>query len=232
MKRLIKEHFDGLIDLFYPNLCVGCELESVSPHELFCISCEHKTSITNLHRLAQNECMRRVPSINLFRATSMYRFYPGGIIQTMIHQIKYANRPQVATRIGQKYGRMLVQEDWVHDVELIVPVPLHWKRLRRRGFNQSQRFAAGLAESLAVSISTDQLIRIKETSTQTQKGRYERLQNMMGAFQCVDVEHFTNKHVLLVDDVLTTGATLEACLTKISACSPAKLSFATIAIAE
>ena len=222
----------GLWDLFYPNLCVGCHRESVATSELFCVACEHLTTITSLHQIAQNECLRRVPSVSVYRASAMYRFYPGGIIQKVIHEIKYARQPRIAYRMGQKYGDVLSAESWTQEIDVIIPVPLHRKRLRKRGFNQSQFFAEGLADRLKKQVRNDNLQRIKATKTQTRMGRFARLENMRHAFALADPVALTDQHILLVDDVLTTGATIEACLSKLSECAPSKLSFVTMAVAE
>ena len=138
----------------------------------------------------------------------------------------------LAQRIGRQYANILKGEEWCQSVDFLVPVPLHVTRLHQRGFNQSLSFAMGLAGMLDKPIAKDKLIRKVATNTQTAKGRYERLQNMLNAFECVDTGDFHGKHILLVDDVLTTGATIEACLTALQNCEDVKLSFLTMAIAE
>ena len=115
---------------------------------------------------------------------------------------------------------------------MIVPIPLHPSRMRKRGFNQSLYFANGLAESLGKTVIHDKIVRIKGTETQTAKGRYDRLQNMLGAFECIDSSPFDGKNILLVDDVLTTGATIEACLNSLQNAVDTTFSFVTMAIAE
>lgn len=229
--RLVKP-WDAILDLVYPNLCVLCETETVPTHELLCAICESKISTTQLHRLPENECTRRVQSVIPYRAAAMYRFYPGGLVQQIIHNIKYRDRPQVAVRIGRKYAQVIQSEEWVQTIDVIIPVPLHVVRLRKRGYNQSERFACGIAEVLKLPTRSKQLYRTRPTDTQTSKGREERLDNMQGAFDLQRPELLRDKHILLVDDVLTTGATIEACLSVMSSIEGTKLSFLTMAIAE
>jgi len=222
----------GILDLLYPHLCIGCEVNCVPQKEIFCVTCQNKTSITTLHKYPVNECSRRIPSQPIYRAASMFRFFPGGVIQKIIHTIKYRNQPQIAHRIGRQYAKVIQGEEWCQSIDVIVPVPLHTKRLRRRGFNQSLFFARGLAEIFEKPVVKGKLVRKLSTRTQTAKSRYQRLQNMLDAFECVDPYAFKGKHILLVDDVLTTGATIEACLSTLQQCQNIKFSFLTIAIAE
>lgn len=221
------------IHLFYPNLCVGCQLEAVAQTELFCIACEAKLPITDFHEIADNEAMQRmVGGYPFTTGLSMFRFYPGGLVQDMIHQIKYKGQTNIAYRLGKRYGEILTQCEKISDLSHIVPVPLHKKRMRGRGYNQSKYFADGLSSALGVPAVPHLISRIKDTSSQTTKSRKERLQTMEGAFKLNHNQDLRDQHILLVDDVLTTGSTLEAVTQTLATISPIKVSFATIALAQ
>ena len=221
------------IHLFYPNLCVGCQLQAVAQEELFCITCEAKLPITDFHKITDNEAMQRMVGGYPFSlGLSMFRFYPGGMVQEMIHQIKYRGQTNIAYRLGKRYGEILIRCTETRDLTYIVPVPLHKKRIRARGFNQSKYFADGLSSALGVPAAPHLITRIKDTSSQTTKSRKERLQTMEGAFKLNSRQDLRGQHILLVDDVLTTGSTLEAVAQTLMKVSPLKVSFATIALAQ
>ncbi|MDH3650204.1 MAG: phosphoribosyltransferase family protein [Saprospiraceae bacterium] len=162
----------------------------------------------------------------------MYRFYPNGKIQQMIHQIKYRRNGIIAKQLGQRYGTLLRSSPLYSSVDIVIPVPLHKRRRRERGFNQSVFFAEGLASAMQIEYSPNAIKRIRPTSSQTRKSRLERLENMEKAFRIRRPEKLHDRHVLLVDDVLTTGATIESCVLELNKVAPRAISFATIALAE
>ena len=149
-----------------------------------------------------------------------------------MHQLKYKDRPDVGQYLGKVYGAMLRQAPAFESVELILPVPLHERRLRQRGYNQSAAFAEGLAQAWGIPFDDKALRRTQHTETQTHKSRIERFDNVSAAFAVAQAETLQGKHLLLVDDVLTTGATLEACGLKLLEIPGTRLSLATIAIAD
>ncbi|MBK8502304.1 MAG: ComF family protein [Saprospiraceae bacterium] len=230
----LKSIIDDLLYLVYPNLCVGCHEEAVHDEELFCINCETKLPLTDFHEIQPNEATDRMAGgFGFLRGLSMFRFYPGGMVQHMIHEIKYRGQTNIARRLGRRYGVLLKELPDFIDLHCIVPVPLHPRKLRSRGYNQSRFFAEGLADSLICFSSSNYLLRTKETSTQTSKTRYERLESMMKAFSVSDkASVLKGKHILLVDDVLTTGATLMSCAQALSLIPDIKISFATIGLAQ
>jgi ComF family protein len=135
----------------------------------------------------------------------------GGIVQSLLHELKYNNRPEIGVRIGKLYGQELVESGFADSFDVIVPVPLHQARLRKRGYNQSAKFAEGLSEALGIPWEESIAVRMQSTTTQTKKGRAARWQNVNAAFSTASSDRIMGKRVLLVDDVITTGATLEAC---------------------
>jgi ComF family protein len=159
-------------------------------------------------------------------------FSKGGKVQNLMHRFKYRNMPGIGNKLGSIAGRQLTAGQLPEPIDVIVPVPLHPKKLRQRGYNQSARFAQGLSDQLGIPVDTDSLVRIKHTDTQTKRSRFSRYENMREVFSVIDPEKFKGRHVLLVDDIITTGATLEACGIELLKIEGVKLSLAAIAYAE
>ena len=150
----------------------------------------------------------------------------------MIHEMKYRGHKEIGVYLGEVYGAQLRGEDHFRDIKLIIPIPLHPKKQKKRGFNQAALFGRGLANSLNIELDTKSVVRVVETSTQTKKSRYKRWENVSEIFQVKDEEKLRGQHVLLVDDVITTGATMEACLQTLMKVPEIKLSVASIAFAH
>ena len=161
----------------------------------------------------------------------MFRLYPEGQVQEMIHQIMYGAQTHAAYQLGRRFGTMLKSQDRLKDLDLIGPIPLHLRKLRRRGFNQSDFLAQGLSEALQIPWSKNTIKRVRFTESQTAKNRMDRLKNMENAFALVPNQNLQHKHIMLVDDVLTTGATVEACATTLNQKDNLRISVVTLAIA-
>ena len=230
----MKQILNDLLHLVYPNLCVGCHEQPVDNNELFCVECDVKLPITDFHLVEQNEALKRMGGDYKFvSGVSMFRFYPGGIVQNMIHEIKYRGQTNIARRLGRRYGEVIKETRIYQNLNCIIPIPLHPTKLRSRGYNQSTFFAEGLSQALNCPVGLHYLKRVVKTETQTSKNRYERIKSMLEAFKAGNqASDLKNKHVLLVDDVLTTGATLESCALALSEVPGLKISFATIALAQ
>ncbi len=235
---LIQNHFnsihqllESLINLFYPNLCVLCEFRTHSKEELFCMNCQYHVHPTGMYLYRDNEFTDHFQSrIDIVHGVALYYYVKGGRIQKAIELLKYKNRPEIGLRFGRFLGTLLHQIPEYQSIDLIVPVPLHPQKKLRRGYNQSHLFACGISDALKVGVDEFFLKRLFDTSSQTQHNRLERGINMQSAFElnCKDGRH---KHILLVDDIMTTGATLEACGRVIQNHSDTRISMATIAIA-
>lgn len=231
--RYLKDLKEGFLSLFYPNLCLACGENAPIPNQVVCASCQYHLPKTNFHLEKENTFTDRLwGRFPLHTGAAYYHFTKGGRVQALIHNLKYNNKPEVGYTIGLRYGELLKEAPLYRDIEVIVPVPLHPKRERQRGYNQSDAFAKGLAESMEVKYYKNILTRTVATSTQTKKSRLERLENVGAAFQLNNEDYLKGKNVLIVDDVLTTGATLEACTLKILEVPKVRVSLATIAIAE
>lgn len=229
---LIKTLLEDILQLFYPNLCIACQRENVPVTELFCIHCEVELPPSDMYMHKENQCTDRLSgSVPFHTGASMFRFYPHGRIQKIIHSVKYQDRTDIAERLGLRFGRMLKNAPHFRDIDLIIPVPLHPGKLRKRGYNQSEHFAIGLGESMKIPVNVKSLVRFKATSTQTKKTREERILNMEHAFRIK--KPIKQKNILIVDDVITTGSTIEACASTLLETIPdASISFATIALAQ
>jgi ComF family protein len=188
--------------------------------------------VTDFHLHADNPVSQlfwgRVP---VHHAASYFYFHKGSRVQHLIHQLKYKGREDIGVYIGRQYGRLLQDSPLFGDVSAIIPVPLHPKKLRKRGYNQSEAFARGLARSMVANVDVYSLIRKEVTDTQTRKSRFKRWENVSEVFDLPDPSSLEGKHVLLVDDVVTTGATLESCIQTLLKPANVKVSIATIACA-
>ncbi len=199
-----------LISLLYPNLCVGCNGVLLAAETYFCTSCIQGFPETNFHLVPDNQLEKtfwgRIP---LERAFAFLTFRKQGIVQHILHELKYGNNPELGVAVGRMYGSKLREAGVQFDA--IIAIPLHPKKLKLRGYNQSDCFAQGLSESLNCAHLKEAVVRKKSTETQTRKGRFDRWLNVGEVFKVVQPELIMHKKVLLVDDVITTGATIEGC---------------------
>ena len=223
---------NDFLSLFYPRLCLACGHALQPTREMICVQCDFKMPKTNFHENADNPITQKFwGRVDVQFAASMFLFRKGNPVQHLIHQLKYRSHPEVGVELGKKYGKTLAESLFFSDVDLIVPVPLHPNKLRKRGYNQSAMFADGLAEGMQRKNDNDFLTRYTASESQTHKTRMERMNVIEGMFDLEDVQTAEGKHILLVDDVLTTGATLEGCATQLLQIPNVRVSIATIAIA-
>jgi len=233
MKATLLQYFDDFIHLLYPNLCNACNEKTPLKDNIVCLSCQYHLTKTNLHLEKENLFTQKFwGRIQLHSAAALFYYVKGGRTQQLIHNLKYKNKREVGIYLGEMYGKQLIQSPHFSQIDYIIPIPLHPRKQRKRGFNQSDLFAKGLSESMQIPWLKNGLHRIAYTTTQTQKTRMERLQNVEKAFIVNPNFSFENKHLLIVDDVFTTGATLEAAAIHLLKIPGVKISFATIAIAK
>jgi ComF family protein len=203
---------NDLLSLFFPQLCAGCDTPLVRGEDILCLNCLADLPKTNYRDGIDNPvALHFLGRVNINYAISFCRFDKGGRVQHLLHQMKYKGRKDIGYKMGLLFGFELIQNIQFKEIDAIVPVPLHPRKQRARGYNQSTEICKGISESMNRPIISGNLIRQVYTSTQTLKGRYERWENVSGIFRVKNSADFAGKHLLLVDDVITTGATLEAC---------------------
>ncbi len=223
---------ESLLSLFYPRLCLACGQNLPSKASSICLSCNHQLPKTDFHLQADNPFTERFwGRIPLHAGAACYHFSKSGRTQQLLHHLKYGGKREVGVEIGKIYGADLLQSPLFRTVAHIVPVPLHPRRKRQRGYNQAAAFAQGLSQAMKLPWS-EALIRTQHTSSQTSKTRMERFANVSQVFALRDESAVQGKLVLLVDDVMTTGATLEACAHCLLQAEGTSVAMCTIAIAN
>jgi ComF family protein len=226
-----KKLWGDLLNLIYPGICVACGNNLPAQHGFLCPSCLLHIPRTNFH-LEQDNFVEQLfwGRTQVERATAFMYFTKGSKYQALIHQLKYKGLKEIGYSLGKMFGEDLVGSSFIK-ADMIVPVPLHLKKKRKRGFNQSEWIAKGIGEGLDIPVKCRHLKRNKNTATQTKKSRFERWQNVEEAFVVNNKNILKDKRVILVDDVVTTGATLEACANIIQRETGAKVYIATLGVA-
>lgn len=231
--NIVKQLAVDLTALLYPNLCNGCGTPLVRGEKQICIKCMHDLPFTGFQSFADNKVHQLFwGRLHCDNAMAMLYFRKGSKVQNLIHRLKYKNQKALGFTLGQMVGRQLLTAEDYCSIELVIPVPLHPKKEKSRGYNQSKYIADGIADILDIPVSTTHLVRQKETTSQTKKSRYSRFENMQYVFKVSDPEAIKDKHILLVDDVITTGSTLEASGIVLLNSGAGKLSIAAVAFAE
>jgi ComF family protein len=223
-----------LLALFFPEVCAVCSNTLNAGEDYICTDCRLHLPYTNVHLLppTDNPIARRFfGRLDVTNVLSFFSFTRAGRVQALLHNLKYRDQPELGVFLGKWYGSELKRSGYADAFDLILPVPLHKAKLRQRGYNQSDKFAEGLAVALEIPWSAEILKREIYSTTQTHKSRYERWENVEKIFQVNDPEQVKEKRILLVDDVLTTGATLEACGQELLDKGCATITVATIAVA-
>lgn len=221
-----------LTELIFPRLCVTCGDKLIEQEQWICLHCLHHIPRTNFHRYPENKVAQLFyGKVRIEFATSFFLFTKGSKYQRLIHYLKYNGMKELGAEMGKQFAIDLLQSDDFSSIDLICPVPLHPKREKKRGYNQSCWIALGMANQMHKPVSIGNLIRVVANETQTRKNRFERWQNVEGIFALTNPEAYAGKHILLVDDVVTTGATIEACAQAILSATDARVSIATLATA-
>lgn len=221
---------NDFLSLIYPRRCEACG-DNLFQHEHFiCTHCRLNLPKSGYQGSTGNRLARTLTGrVPLEHALSFYLFEKSGRVQKLIHAIKYQEQKELGEFLGRLYAEDLLKNRELGGVDVILPIPLHRKKLKARGFNQSECFARGLSQGLSLPLDTVSLERRTETATQTKKKKYQRWENVDGIFEVKSQDALKNKHVLLVDDVITTGATIEAAWQALKAVEGIKVSVASIA---
>ncbi|MFD0963248.1 ComF family protein [Pseudofulvibacter geojedonensis] len=224
-----------LINLLFPKLCVGCE-DLLNGNEIFlCNKCLHLVPCTNLHTI-EGSMIKDLfyGSVCLEQATALFYFHKDGIVQKLMHHLKYKGQEGISSYLGNWLGEDLKSCNAYKDIDIVIPVPLHTKKLKSRGYNQVDGFGKAIANKLKVGFVNNVLIRDKNTHTQTKKSRWKRWKNVDTIFMLDSTKTalLKGKHILLVDDIITTGSTIKACAYELLKIPNVKLSIAVMAYTE
>lgn len=224
--------FRDLIALFYPRICCGCGNPLFKGEQVICLNCNIKLPRTEFGFNTDN------PVEKLFwgrfpvpHASSFLYFRKSGLAQRLVHQLKYKGNREIGIYLGQLYGQEIKEEIQRIKPDIIITVPLHLERLKSRGYNQSDEIASGFSEATGIPFIRNVLIRKEITDTQTRKRRFERWENMESKFILNENISITGQHILLIDDVITTGATIEACGTVLTAVKGVSVSIISLCFA-
>jgi ComF family protein len=229
---MFKELITPLISLFYPHLCFGCGRDIAGSDNYLCFECFAELPFTGFTDISNNPIEQLFAGrLHLEAATSELYFTKNSAIQNLVHELKYKNNQSVGLWLGKLIGKRLKESGRFEDIDMIIPLPLHRRKERKRGYNQSAIIAMGMADIMSLPVSKGAVIRIKNTESQTKKDRHQRWENVASSFKVLHPEQLSDKHVLLVDDVLTTGATIEACGQAILIQGDVRLSVATLTYA-
>ncbi len=224
--------FDGLLYLFFPSLCPACDRALPDRSQQFCIKCSTRLSATQMWMHKDNLFTERMyGKVALHAGAALYHFQKGSPVQKIVHRLKYRNRPDLGVLCGEKLGRELRLSPHFSELDVVIPVPLHPKKEKERGYNQSEVFGGGIADTMGLPLAAGVLARKTHRASQTKLGRLERYANVHEVFCIQAATKLTGKHVLLVDDVLTTGATLATCADLLLQAGASRVSAATLAIA-
>ncbi len=223
----------NLLKLIFPKLCYGCNNLLLQNEYVICSSCRHNLPLTKHHLLTNNDTTKKFYGIiNIEFGASMLYFHKDGIVQKLIHQLKYKGQEEIGSFLGEWYANEIMHHEIISTITEIIPVPLHEKRLKERGYNQVDSFCKALSKELNIPFNTKLLFRKKYSKTQTTKNKTERQSNIDTIFDVSFLKNDENKHFLLIDDVITTGATLELCAKALLKIPNTKVSIVTIAFTQ
>ena len=225
----MKPIFSSLLDLFFPRLCVVCEARLQQSEEHLCLACLGNLPRTNYHIDDDNRLVDFLAGRFPFRKAAAYTYFvKDGSVQAIIHELKYRHNKRIGHFMGGLCAKDLAISKFLSDVDCLVPVPLHPKREKKRGYNQALEICRGLSEKTAIPIAEKVLVRTVNNPSQTHNSRTKRWNNVADIFSITDEAFFVNKHILLVDDVITTGSTIGSCakeLAKIDGCTISVFAF-------
>jgi ComF family protein len=224
--------WDDFISLLFPRICCGCGNTLLRNESLICTQCYITIPRTGYHLLPENPVEQLFwGRCRLERVTVFSYYTKGSRIRNIIHNLKYNGIKEVGNEIGRIYASYLKSAGFFNNIDIIVPVPLHPSRLRKRGYNQSELISAGISEISGLPLEKRALQRVRASDTQTNRSRIERWVNVEGIFNVPDYNLISGKHILLVDDVITTGSTIESCAAELLKCKDVKVSVVALAVA-
>ena len=225
--------FESIINLFFPKVCSGCSSFLLSNENVICTVCRHEIPLTNHHLNPENDAFKKFYGrIPVMHTSALFYFHKKGIVQELIHNLKYKGHEEIGTILGELYAEDLKTIDLLQSVDEIIPVPLHRRKLKERGYNQVSAFGTALSSSLNIDYNDSILVRNVYSKTQSKKNLLGRTEGIESTFDVSFTEKDHNKHFLLIDDVITTGSTLEACSRALLKIPGAKISIVCMAMAQ
>lgn len=228
--KLLLQNF---ISFFYPRSCVACGSALLQNERQICLSCLIHLPETNYHLMEKSPLdLIFTGRVKVEKVASMLFYKKGNQVQKILHSLKYKGNKEIAKFLGEIYGNQLLKSPYYQSIDCVIPIPLHPKKQKVRGYNQSDWLAMGLSQSMNIPFINDAIVRNEYTDTQTKKSRFNRWENVKDVFSITNPEELRNKHILLCDDVLTTGATLEAAISKLLKIEGTRVSVVTLACAN
>ncbi len=222
-----------LFYLFYPVYCAACKDPLYKYERLLCTSCRHRLPLGNFHNVNAKKIEKVFYGrVYIENATALFLFRKDGLVQNLIHNLKYRGMEEIGLELGRWLGSELSQNDKYRDIDIVIPVPLHKRRLRERGYNQVEKFGIEIAKKIDASYINSVLKKITYNKKQSKHGGFTRWDNTSETFGIENESLLTNRHILLVDDIITTGSTLEACINVLKRIPGIKISIATMAMTE
>lgn len=222
--------FDNILHIFLPDICLSCENILTNQEKAICTICNHNLPFTNFSNKKNNLLEKSFYGrLKINDATALLFYRKKGIVQNLIYNLKYKGHQEIGILFGKWLSDNMIESNRFKNIDIIVPIPLHKNRLKTRGYNQVDKFGEQLALKLKTHYVKNILIRKSATKTQTHKQRTERWFNVSEIFSITDKSVFENKHILLIDDIITTGATIEACCNELLKCNNIEISIAVMA---
>lgn len=223
----------NLLNIFFPKVCFGCSGFLIDNEEFICTKCRHDLPVTNYH-FNEDDTIERIfyGRVKIEQATSLLTFEKKSIVQHLLHNLKYKGHEDIGEFLGKWLGHELSTVSSYKNIDIVIPVPLHKNKLRKRGFNQAAKFGIEIAKALNADYNDNVLIKATNTKTQVFKNRIARWNSNNEIFTIKNSDFINGKHILLVDDIITTGATIESCANVLNKAQNIKISVASMAIAS
>ena len=233
MLKIFDEIQKNLLNVLFPVFCNGCSNLLLKNENVICTKCIHNLPFTCHHNIKETEIDKVFYGIVPFEfAASILYFTKKGISQNLIHNLKYRNRQEIGTYLGDLYAKEILNLETIQTIDLIIPVPLHKKKFHERGYNQVTTFCKAIEKNLAIPVLDDVLVKKQHLKSVTNKSKESRLEHNKNVFSIENQHKIEGKHVLIVDDVFTTGATIEACAKEILKIKNTKISILTMAYSQ
>lgn len=230
---MILSSLKSLLRLIYPQLCIMCNSDTPNEGQEFCVDClinmPHTKHFKQKENLAARKFWARFPFED---AASVLNFYNYSDVKMMMQRLKYEGRKDIGLTLGLMAGKKIQHSNFFKDIDIIVPIPLHPAKQAKRGYNQAAYIGKGISEILSIPMRENVIVKNVYTKSQTRMGRMERIKNVFDSFDLIDKNGIQGRHILIVDDVLTTGATIEACARKLLEAPDIKISIVTACIAR